>query len=865
MLRFLILLAKIGLGVLLLGIMIAGYLIWYFSHDLPDYSQLKEYHPPCVTRVYSADGKLIEEYAREKRIFVPIHAVPKSLVQAFIAAEDKNFYDHPGIDIFSIIRAGFANINHLMNNTRFEGGSTITQQVVKNFLLTSERSIERKVKEAILSYMISQVLSKDQILELYLNQTFLGKGAYGVAAAALAYFNKSAEELSISESAFLASLPKAPSKYSPEKNYNKALIRRNYVIGRMYDDGYITEEEARKAIAESIKLIKHDKVQTLDAHYYAEQVRSEVIGMFGEEYFYTAGLTIITCADSRFQKAAADALRFGIKAYDMKRGYRGPIKNISLDNWQDTLKTIPNPVGLRHYKLGVVLEVQDSMAKVGLQNGKIVTIKLADMSWTKTNLKSVKELLKTGDVIVVENVQNTYTEDTSKIGRKTRGEYAEHAEVHEHKQNPKFDAANEVSKVYKLQQIPDVNGGIMVVEPYTGRVLASEGGYDYDISKFDRTTQAQRQPGSLIKPFVYLTALENGAKPTDIFEDSPVDVYLGPGMPVWRPKNFDRAFAGPMTLRKGLEKSRNTITVRVGQVAGLKKVSETFQRFGINDNPSKVPSIVLGALETTLERMTMAYSAIANRGRKTTPHYIELIKDRKGNVLYRRDYAECSQCKDFRRDTNGAPLPPEIPVSLGQLITDEATSYQITSILMGAIQRGTGQAAKSIPKVIAGKTGTSNDAKDTWFIGFTPRAVIGTYIGYDTPRSLGRKVSGATFALPVFIKFMNDGYKDIPSVDFVVPDSISLVPVNYETGQVFSGKGAIMEAFKNENYHTVKQQDTSGLQQEETGTWQSQPEQFRSEQLGPEKPVEEDDDKEYDPFSKLHNEDKEHDHSDEVY
>ena len=762
MLRFLILATKLSLALAILGIAVVIAILWHFSQDLPDYSQLKEYHPPCVTRIYSADGKLIEEYAKEKRIFVPINSVPKSLAQAFIAAEDKNFYSHPGIDIFSIIRAAFANVSHVINGTRFEGGSTITQQVVKNFLLTSERSIERKVKEAILSYMISQVLSKDQILELYLNQLFLGKG-YGVAAAALGYFNKSVEELSIAESAFLASLPKAPSQYGSEKNYERALARRNYVIGRMYDDGYITEKEARDSINEPLKLVKQDKVQTLDADYYAEQVRSEVIGMFGEEYFYTAGLTIISCVDSKLQESAANALRFGIKTYDMKRGYRGPLRNIPLTNWQKDLEALPRPVGLRHYKLAVVLNVENSRAKIGLRDGKTAFIKLADMAWTKTNLNSVRDLLKNGDVIVVEKIENDY----------------------------------------KLQQIPEVNGGIMVVEPYTGRVLAAEGGYDYDISKFDRTTQAKRQPGSLIKPFVYLAALENGAKPNDLFPDSPIEIYQGAGMPVWKPKNWDNKFMGTMTLRKGLEKSRNSITVRVGQIAGLRKIAETFKRFGINDNPSpKIHSIVLGALESTLERMTMAYSIIANKGRKVTPHYIELIKDRKGNVLYRRDYTECIECKEYKRDEAGNALLPVIPVSSGHIITDDATDYQITSILMGAIQRGTGQAAKIIPKVIAGKTGTSNEGKDTWFIGFTPRIVVGTYIGYDTPRSLGKSATGATVALPIFINFMNNGYKDIESVDFEIPKSINLIPVNYDTGKPSTEKGSIIEAFKANYYDT---------------------------------------------------------------
>ena len=756
MLKFLLLLTKITLLLFFFGLVLTVFIVWHFSRDLPDYSQLKEYHPPCVTRIYSADGKLIEEYAKEKRIFVPISSVPKSLVQAFIAAEDKNFYSHSGIDILSIMRAAFANVSHIINGTRFEGGSTITQQIVKNFLLSSERSLERKVKEAILSYMISQTFSKDQILELYLNQLFLGKG-YGVAAAALGYFNKSVEELTIAESAFLASLPKAPSQYGSEKNYKKALARRNYVIGRMYDDEYITENEARTSIKEPLKLIKQDQIQTMDADYYAEKVRSEVIGMFSEEYFYTAGLTIISCVNSKLQESAANSLRFGIKAYDIKRGYRGAMKNIPLTNWQENLKKVPKPVGLRDYKLAVVLNIENSRARIGLQDGKTAFIKLADMAWIRANFKSVKNLLKNGDIIVVEAIKNNY----------------------------------------KLQQIPNVNGGIMIVEPYTGRVLAAEGGYDYDASKFDRTTQAKRQPGSLIKPFVYLAALENGAKPTDIVPDSPIEIYQGAGIPVWTPRNWDHKFMGKITLRKGLEKSRNGTTVKVGQIAGLKKVTETFRRFGINDNPStKIPSIVLGALETTLERMTIAYSIIANKGRKVIPHYIELIKDRKGNVLYRSDYAECSECKDYKHDEDGNALPPTIPLSLGHIITDEATSYQITSILTGAVQRGTGRKANKLPQIIAGKTGTSNDGKDTWFIGFTPKMIVGTYIGYDLPRSLGAHATGSSVALPVFINFMETGYKDIKSVDFEVPKSINLISVDYETGKPSTEKGSIVEALK---------------------------------------------------------------------
>lgn len=730
---------------------------WFFSRHLPDYSQLKNYYPPCVTRIYSADGKLIEEYAKEKRIFVPISSLPKSLVQAFISAEDKNFYHHSGVDMFSVVRAIYANISHAVKGARFEGGSTITQQVVKNFLLSSERSIERKIKEAILSYMISQTLSKDQILELYLNQLFLGKG-YGVAAAALGYFNKSVEELSIAESAFLASLPKAPSQYGTEKNYKRALARRNYVIGRMCEDGYITKNEAKESKKHSLKLTKQDKIETINANYYAEQVRSEVISMFGEEYFYTAGLHIVSCLDSKLQESAVNSLHFGIKSYDTKEGYRGVVKNISLDNWQESLKIMPRPFGLKNYKLAVVINVENTQAKIGLEEGIVEFVKLSDMAWAKKKIKSVKEILQNGDIIIVEETKKNH---------------------------------------YKLQQIPNVNGSIMVMESYSGRVLASEGGYDYDMSKFDRATQARRQPGSLIKPFVYLTAFENGWKPTDMVPDAPIEIIQNDGITVWKPKNWDNKFFGLITLRQGLEKSRNCTTVRLGQLVGLKKITETFKRFGINDNPSEeIPSIVLGSLETTVKRMTIAYSIIANKGKKVAPHYIELIKDRKGKILYRRNQNECNECKNYQYDKSKNPLPPIIPFPLSHVITNEETSYQIISILMGVIQRGTGRKANRISQIIAGKTGTSNDGKDAWFVGFTPEITIGTYIGYDIPKSLGNKATGSSIALPIFVHFMEKGYKDIRSIDFEVPKSIDLISIDYNTGKPSIDQGSITEAMK---------------------------------------------------------------------
>ncbi len=760
LLRFFLFCLKIALMMSIVGVIIASIVVYIYSRDLPDHSELDKYYPPSITRMYSSDGKLIEEYAKEHRIFVPINSIPKQLSEAFIAAEDKNFYSHPGLDFIGIIRASVSNVYNVVKGRRMEGASTITQQVVKNFLLSSERSLDRKIKEAILSYRISQLFTKEEVLELYLNQIYLGKGAHGVATAALHYFNKSVEELTLNECAVLASLPKAPSKYNPAKNYKRAFQRKNYVLLRMYEDGYITEEEARNTTKEPIKLAKFDKIQTLDADYYASRVRAEIIGMFGEEYFYTAGLTVITCADSVMQNAAGEALRRGIKNYDMKRGYRGPLRKISIDNWKKKLNELKIPAGLRQYKMAVVLNVENDKALIGIRDGSKHHIYLKDMKWAATNIKSVHKILKKGYVVAIE----------------------------------------QKDKKYELQQIPKVNGGIMAVDHSTGRVLAAIGGYDFDGSKFDRTTQAKRQPGSLIKPFVYLAALEKGAEPNDIYEDAPIDVHQGRGMPIWRPKNHDSKFQGPMTLRRGLEKSRNTVTVRVGQTAGLNNILKLIRRFGINENPARRHSIVLGSLETTLSNMVTAYGSIANGGKKLEPHYIEMIKDRKGNVIYKRDYTECSICKKGKVNATGKLIVPNIEKPSMEKIADDATTYQMTSILEGGVKFGTSRRASKLKHNIAGKTGTTNDAKDAWFVGFTPQIVVGTYVGFDNPRTLGKRAYGSNTALPIFVDFMKNGYENQPIVKFPVPKSIELKPIDRETGQLSWDSNGFIEAFKSYNY-----------------------------------------------------------------
>ncbi len=765
----------------LIAFSVCIYLLYYYSKDLPDYSQLVDYHPQSVTRVYTQNGKLMEEYALEYRFFVPISNMPYSLIEAFIAAEDKNFFDHSGVDFISIIRAAILNISNIIHHRRVSGGSTITQQVVKNFLLTSEVSIERKVKEAILSYMVSKTFTKNQILELYLNQTFFGKGSYGVAMAAQNYFNKSIEDLTIAELAFIAGLPKAPSNFNPEKNYARVKKRRDYVILRMLEDGYINNKIAREAINTPIILQKRDRNETVTAGYYAEQVREKVINIIeSKEYFYTGGLTVITSLDTSIQQAAENALRKGIREYDRQHGFRGVITNIDLNNWQDNLNKIVKPPALLEYQLAVVLNVSDNQAEIGFCDSNKSHMALSEMKWAKNNLKSVKNLLKKGDVIIVEKVDNTI-ESVEFDDKKVKSDG--------------IQKSKSINFSYALRQIPTVNGAIMIMNPTTGQVLASVGGYDFMTSKFDRAVQALRQPGSLSKTFVYLAALENAIQPNRIFEDGPVEILQGRDMPVWRPKNYQGDFLGLTTMRTGLEKSRNLITIRVAQAIGLSKVAEIIKRFGINNEPKKVYSMVLGSLETTLEKMMTAYAIIANSGKKVTPYFVELIKDRNGKIIYRRDNRACKNCNvsDFQL-INNLSLPI-LPQPEGRMITDEASNYQIISFLTGAVERGTARAVQKLGKVIAAKTGTTNESMDTWFIAFTPKIIVGIYIGYDTPKTLGKSATGSTVALPIFIDFMKKVYSDTPSLAFKVPKSIKLLPIDLKTGKITSYSDN-MEAFK---------------------------------------------------------------------
>jgi penicillin-binding protein 1A len=748
--------AMVGVGLLV-------YLVYYYSQDLPDYHQLESYTPPMVTRLYTDDGRLVQEYAKERRVYVPIDNIPKPIIQAFLAAEDKNFYSHPGVDFLSVARAIVQNITNIGQGKSLVGGSTITQQVVKNFLLTNERSLSRKVREAILSFRITQVFSKDKILELYLNQIYLGGGAYGVAVASLTYFDKPMSSLTIEEVAMLAAMPKAPSSFDPHTNYDRAKTRRDWVISRMLEEEYITEAQAEQAVRTPIVLKKRDPKEIVRADFFAESVRQMLAEQYGNTQLYEGGMVVYTTLNPELQRYAEIALRRGLLRLDQQRGYRKPVAHLdSIKEWQKQLDAIEPPVAAGEWHLAVVLSMTTDQAKIGLEHGDTGVLKRQEMIWAKTQVNKVSDVLKVGDVVLVERSSNK----------------------------------NEIS--YQLRQIPELNGGLVVMDPHTGRVLALVGGYYFGDSQYNRVTQAKRQTGSIFKSFVYLAALEQGIPPTAIVDDAPIEMYQGENLPMWTPKNYKGDFLGPITLRTGLEKSRNVVTIRIAQAVGLKKVIEVTKRFGIAEKPPENFAIVLGAAESTLLSMTNAYAMLANGGRLLQPSLIERIQDRLGKTIYRRDGRYCEACVIPKDTTFTDHLPPLLTEDHDN-VTDPRTAYQMVSLLEGAMQRGTGRSAMKLGRVLAGKTGTTNDSKDTWFVGMTPDLVVGAYIGYDTPRTLGKSATGGTVALPIFIDFMEQAAKLVPDRPFPVPPGIAFVGVDRHSGIRVDGPiggSVIQEAFK---------------------------------------------------------------------
>ena len=728
--------------------------LWYFSTGLPDYKKLEVYEPPVSSRVYSENGELIAEYAIEKRLFVPYDAIPKLIINAFLAAEDKNFFSHSGIDPQGIIRATINNFKNIINDKRLQGASTITQQVAKNFLLTNELSFKRKIKEAILAFRIEKAYSKERILELYLNQIYLGSGTYGIAAASIEYFDKSVKELNYAEAALLAALPKAPSKYNPFRFYEEAKLRRNLVLQNLNENNFIDDSELKKYRLEEIDLKKRKIKLLKEANYYTEEIRRIVKDNYGFDKLYAEGLSIKSALDINYQLYALSALRSGIESYDRRSGWRGPILNTKIQkNWKKILKEKKIDSSLK-WSFAEITNVNELeiVFKI-LKKKEKGTISVNNLKWAIN--KSVNGSFKVNDVIYVNKNAN---------GK------------------------------WQLKQYPKVNGAIVVIDPFSGKVRALVGGFSFNSSEFNRATQAKRQPGSAFKPFVYAAALENNFSPNSIILDAPFTAKQGVGLKNWKPENYGKEFYGPTTLRKGVEYSRNLMTVRIAQELGVKKILQLSKDLDIYTEIPELLSISLGSAETTLLQITNAYSTFVNGGKKINPILIERIQDRRGKTIYNSESRECIGCDKFSETEASIPY---IRDNYKKVLSKE-TAYQILSILEGVVQRGTGKNLKDLNVPLAGKTGTTNDNYDAWFIGATSNLIVGVYVGFDNPKTLGKYETGAKVALPIFKNFVRKAlYKDEFKL-FAPPEEIFFAAIDYNTGKKvkFSYPKSILEAFK---------------------------------------------------------------------
>lgn len=766
-----------GIGTLLVLVAAAGVGIYIneASKDLPDYEVLANYEPPVTTRLHAADGALMAEFARERRLYLPIQAVPDRVKAAFLSAEDKNFYSHPGVDGLSLVRAVWTNVQNLGSGRRPVGASTITQQVAKNFLLDSSVTYDRKVREMVLSFRIENAYSKDRILELYLNEIFFGLGSYGIAGAALTYFDKSVNELTLAEAAYLAALPRGPSNYHPFRHTERAIERRNWVIDQMVANGYVEPDEGAKAQALPLDVSPRRTGTYLFAgDYFTEDVRRELINRYGEDALYGGGLSVRTTLDPDLQLKARKALHNGFIRYDTLRGFRGPVDTIDISgDWGEPLGEIRGLSDVPEWRLAVVLEADSSGLTLGLQparqaSGELVaeratvTVSIDDMDWAlrhtvngqRVRADSPAEVLDPGDVVYIEQKED--------------------------------------GEGYVLRQIPQVAGGMVAMDPHTGRVLAMVGGFSFAQSEFNRATQASRQPGSAFKPILYAAALDNGYTPASVVDDAPITIRIG--NQVWEPRNYGGGFAGPSTLRAGIERSRNLMTVRLANDMGMNLVAEYAERFGVYDRMLPVLANSLGSGETTVMRMVSAYAIMANGGRYIEPSLIDRIQDRYGKTVYKHDQRLCHGCNS--NGWNGSDLP-ELVDDRDQVL-DPMTAYQITSMMEGVVQRGTATTLAELGHPIAGKTGTTNDARDVWFVGYSPDLVVGLYLGFDQPRSLGNGATGGGLAAPIFKEFMAEVLRDKQPVAFRVPEGMNSIAINRTTGmRAGQGEeGVIMEAFK---------------------------------------------------------------------
>lgn len=766
-LNFVKILFAFATAALIVGTATVAGLFWHFSHGLPDHKQLADYQPAISSRLYAADGRLLAEYAREKRVFVPVAAMPKRVLEAFVAAEDQRFFHHPGVDVVGVARAVIANLAN--PGRRPEGASGITQQVAKNFLLSNQATLARKIREAILAFRIEETYSKERILELYLNEIYLGSGNYGVAQAALNYFDRSLDELSLSEIAYLAGLPKAPNRYNVVRNEKEAYARRDYVLGRMRDDGYISQAEMEQARAEKLQYRRRGATEVVQADFFAEEVRRNLMAAYGEKGLYEGGLTVSTTLDPTIQATADNALRNGLIGYDRRHGWRGPHARIAdMSVWEEEFARIAQrrPLfGPPAWQLAVVSKVEPQAVQlVGLPDGE-GTIPFAEMAWARPTLPEQRvgnpprrpaDVVAVGDVVVVEKVAAPSGANAKPYPPQT----------------------------YALRQVPNVEGGVVVMDTQTGRILAMSGGWSYGRSQFNRAVQAARQPGSAFKPFVYLAAMDAGFTPGSIVLDAPFSYDPGYGQPIWTPKNYGGDYLGPTTVRRGLELSRNLMTVRMAQQVGMKRIVDVAKEFGVTDNMGAYLPMSLGAGETTLLRMTMAYAMLANGALEITPSLVDRVQDRNGHTIYRHEPRTCRGCgEQAEGQASARPSAPEI-VDSRKPFHDPASVYQVVHMMLGVTVRGTAGRLAALGRPIAGKTGTTNDAHDNWFLGSTPDITVGVYIGFDEPRTLGAQETGGGNAAPIYEAIAKEIFKGKPPTPFRIPPGLRLVRHTYEGGTI---------------------------------------------------------------------------------
>lgn len=748
-----------GCLALVMGSIILHASFWFFDQDLPNYDQLAEYEPSIISRIFSAEGRLLDEFANERRLFSPIEEIPEMVKSAFISAEDKNFYQHSGYDPIGIAKA----FVEAIRGERLRGASTITQQVLKNFLLTRSRSVERKIKEILLASRLERTLSKNQILELYLNEIFLGQNSYGVTAAAQTYFNKPLEKLTIEEAAYLAALPKAPSLYHPVRAKKAAEQRRNFVINEMVENGYISEQEGIDARQSQLKTVMSGDFASFRStmpprSYFTDEIRRELSGTFGEDQFFNGGLTIRATIDEELQEAAAQSLRKGLEKYDRERSRKWRGTGLIIDksalttkeNWKNVLQDLNLPHDIPGWKRAVVLEFTSDGAEVGIADGTglIGFIPNTDISWIRlpngNTAKSVGDVLKTGEVIFVQKIE---------------------------------DSDDNTPNLWTLKQIPEVQGSFMAMDVNSGRVLAIHGGFSYADSVYNRATQANRQPGSAFKPFVYAAALDSGYTPATIVLDAPIEMETPQG--VWRPKNSNDKFFGPVPLRTGMEYSRNLMTIRLAADVGMDTVANYAETFGLYNHMDSYLANSLGAQETTLYKMVAAYAMFANGGERVDPTLVDRVQNRRGETIYKHDQRLCLDC-DQPNLIEGTI--PQI-FSHRMRVMDPITAYQVTAMMRGVVERGTASLTVNPGVPVAGKTGTTNDSQDAWFIGFTPEIVAGCYIGFDTPKSLGRRAYGSNLCGPVFNEFIIKTVEKYGSSEFEPPSGGTFVDIDRTTGE----------------------------------------------------------------------------------